>query len=211
MVNAIQGRNIPVLNFAYHLSKPWPDQFAHVNDKQPILPVWSKTWGCSHTQAAADHRFMSWVRVVSVLLKTDNQSLKAKTSRTLDFRSLYSQRRQKILVKAQFIIKIAASVSLLMSMVNTSLHGQWFFWTVRKNIWSKEWALRKWKVSVLIFSQAGTTCSCKMQLNLRETKKCFEERYRCYGVPKLKLAFCEPQYQNLNSHLLPLYISQTNS
>ena len=126
-------------------------QFAHVNDKQPILPVWSKTWGCSHTQAAADHRFMSWVRVVSVLLKTDNQSLKAKTSRTLDFRSLYSRRRQKTLVKVQFIIKIAASVSLLTSMVNASLHGQWFFWTVKKNIWSKEWALRKWNFKVFWF------------------------------------------------------------
>lgn len=151
MVNAIPERNLPVLNFAYHLSKPWLDQFAHVNDKQPILPVWSKTWGCSHTQAAADHRFMSWVRVVSVLLKTDNQSLKAKTSRTLDFRSLYSQRRQKTLVKVQFIIKIAASVSLLMSMVNASLHGQWFFWTVIENIWSKEWALHKWNFKVFWF------------------------------------------------------------
>ena len=132
MVNAIPERNLPVLNFAYHLSKPWLDQFAHVNDKQPILPVWSKTWGCSHTQAAADHRFMSWVRVVSVLLKTDNQSLQAKTSRTLDFRSLHSRRRQKTLVKQQFIRKIAASVSLLMSMINASLHGQWFFGQLKR-------------------------------------------------------------------------------
>ena len=29
MVNAISGRNIPVLNFAYHLPKPWSDRFAH--------------------------------------------------------------------------------------------------------------------------------------------------------------------------------------
>ena len=34
MVNAIPGGNLPVLNFAYHLPKPWTDWFAHVNDKQ---------------------------------------------------------------------------------------------------------------------------------------------------------------------------------
>ena len=34
MVNAILGWNLPVLNCAYHLSRPWTDQFAHVNNKQ---------------------------------------------------------------------------------------------------------------------------------------------------------------------------------
>ena len=36
MVNAIPGRNLPVLNFAYHLPKSWTDRFAHghVNNKQ---------------------------------------------------------------------------------------------------------------------------------------------------------------------------------
>ena len=29
MVNTIPGRNLPVLNFAYHLTKPWSDWFAH--------------------------------------------------------------------------------------------------------------------------------------------------------------------------------------
>ena len=35
MVNAILGWNLPVLNCAYLLSRPWTDQFAHVNNKQP--------------------------------------------------------------------------------------------------------------------------------------------------------------------------------
>ena len=35
MVNAIPGRNLPVLNFAYHLPKQWTNRFAHVNGKQP--------------------------------------------------------------------------------------------------------------------------------------------------------------------------------
>ena len=30
----IPGRNLPVLNFASHLTKPWTDRFAHVNGKQ---------------------------------------------------------------------------------------------------------------------------------------------------------------------------------
>ena len=30
MVNAIPGRNLPVLNFAYHLPKPCTDRFSHV-------------------------------------------------------------------------------------------------------------------------------------------------------------------------------------
>ena len=37
MVNAIPVRNLPVLNFAYHLPKPWTDRFAHVNGKQSML------------------------------------------------------------------------------------------------------------------------------------------------------------------------------
>ena len=36
MVNAILGWNLPALNFAYHLPKPWTDRFAHVNSKQPF-------------------------------------------------------------------------------------------------------------------------------------------------------------------------------
>ena len=36
MVNAIPGRNLPDLNVAYHLLKPWTDRFAHVNSKQPL-------------------------------------------------------------------------------------------------------------------------------------------------------------------------------
>ena len=39
MVNAIPGRNLTVLNFAYHLPKPWTDQFAHVNGKQPLFLI----------------------------------------------------------------------------------------------------------------------------------------------------------------------------
>ena len=31
MVNAIPGRNLPVLNFAYHLPRPCTDPFANVN------------------------------------------------------------------------------------------------------------------------------------------------------------------------------------
>ena len=37
MVNTIPGGNVPVLNFAYHLPKPWTDQFAHVSGKQPLF------------------------------------------------------------------------------------------------------------------------------------------------------------------------------
>ena len=36
-VNAIPGRNLPVLIFAYHLSKPRADRLAHVNGKQPLF------------------------------------------------------------------------------------------------------------------------------------------------------------------------------
>ena len=34
MVNGILERNLPVVNFAYHLPKPWSDRFAYVNGKQ---------------------------------------------------------------------------------------------------------------------------------------------------------------------------------
>ena len=37
MENAITGRNLQMLNFAYHLAKPWTDRFAHVNGKKPVL------------------------------------------------------------------------------------------------------------------------------------------------------------------------------
>ena len=37
MVNAIPGRNLPVLNFANHWPKPRTDRFAHVNGKQPLF------------------------------------------------------------------------------------------------------------------------------------------------------------------------------
>ena len=39
MVNAIPGRNLPALNFAYHLPRPWTDRFTHVNGKQPASPL----------------------------------------------------------------------------------------------------------------------------------------------------------------------------
>ena len=39
MVNAILGRNLTVLNFAYHLPKPWTDQFALVNGEQPLFLI----------------------------------------------------------------------------------------------------------------------------------------------------------------------------
>ena len=69
----------------------------------------------------------------------------------------------------------------------------------------------------MVFSLAVTTCSCKMQLNLRETKKCFEERYRCYGVPKIKLALCLlwtsiSKFEfSFTAPIHSVYISQTNS
>ena len=37
MVNAIPGRNQPVLNFAYRLPKSWTDRFASVDGKQPMF------------------------------------------------------------------------------------------------------------------------------------------------------------------------------
>ena len=35
MVNAIPGRHLLALNFAYHLSKPWTEWYVRVNGKQP--------------------------------------------------------------------------------------------------------------------------------------------------------------------------------
>ena len=37
MVNAMPARNLPVLNFAYHLPKPSTDRFANVNGNQPLI------------------------------------------------------------------------------------------------------------------------------------------------------------------------------
>ena len=37
MVNAIPGRNQPVLNFAYRLPKSWTDRFTSVDGKQPMF------------------------------------------------------------------------------------------------------------------------------------------------------------------------------
>ena len=36
MVQAILGRNLPVLNFVNHLPTPWTRWFVHVNGKQPV-------------------------------------------------------------------------------------------------------------------------------------------------------------------------------
>ena len=36
MINAIPGRNLPVLNFGHHLPKLWSDQFAHVNGNKSL-------------------------------------------------------------------------------------------------------------------------------------------------------------------------------
>ena len=44
MANAIPGRNLPVLIFAYHLSKPRADRFAHVNGYQPLFFFSSLEW-----------------------------------------------------------------------------------------------------------------------------------------------------------------------
>ena len=35
MLNAISGQNLPVLNFAYHLPKPWTNWYANLDSKQP--------------------------------------------------------------------------------------------------------------------------------------------------------------------------------
>ena len=37
MVNAIPGSDLPLLNFAYHLTKPSTHRFADLNGKQPLL------------------------------------------------------------------------------------------------------------------------------------------------------------------------------
>ena len=52
MVNMIPGWNLPVLNSAYHLSKLWSDQFAHVNSKKPTSgggPLWPETFYLGQT------------------------------------------------------------------------------------------------------------------------------------------------------------------
>ena len=42
MVNVSPEQNLPILNFVYHLLKPWSDRFAHVNGKQPQLQTSDK-------------------------------------------------------------------------------------------------------------------------------------------------------------------------
>ena len=44
MVNAILGRNSPIMNFDYHLPKPWTDRLTHVNGKQPLFLLPSDPW-----------------------------------------------------------------------------------------------------------------------------------------------------------------------
>ena len=48
-VNAIPGWNLPVLNFAYHLPKPWTDRFAHpdVNGRQQSINKTAKPYFCA--------------------------------------------------------------------------------------------------------------------------------------------------------------------
>ena len=53
-VNAIPGRNLPVLNFAYHLPKPWTDRFAHVNGNNPLFPGILRA-GAEYRQKEAVH------------------------------------------------------------------------------------------------------------------------------------------------------------
>ena len=87
MVNAIPGRNLPVLNFAHHLTKPWTDQFVHVNGKQefstnrrdgrPLLMVcYLSIWGLSlthtddhilvtHSHGRSHSTFLIWVSTVN--------------------------------------------------------------------------------------------------------------------------------------------------
>ena len=42
MVNAIPGRDLPVLNFAYHLPRLWTYRFVHENGKQTRNPLCSQ-------------------------------------------------------------------------------------------------------------------------------------------------------------------------
>ena len=51
MVNAIPGRNLPVLNFAYHLPKPRTDRFVHVNGKPSLFPYLKTALSLSFTFA----------------------------------------------------------------------------------------------------------------------------------------------------------------
>ena len=43
MVNAIPGRHLLALNFAYHLSKPWAEWYVRVNGKQPKTRIGRQT------------------------------------------------------------------------------------------------------------------------------------------------------------------------
>ena len=52
MIKAIPGWNLPVPNFAYHWPKPWTDQFARVNDKQPGFLRWGTLLFLSTNMAA---------------------------------------------------------------------------------------------------------------------------------------------------------------
>ena len=39
MANAIPGRNLPALNSAYHLLKPWTNRITHVNVQLPLSTI----------------------------------------------------------------------------------------------------------------------------------------------------------------------------
>ena len=61
MVNVILGWNLPVLNSAYHLSKQWSDQFAHVNSKKLTSgggPLWLENFYLGQTVA-----FTFWTEI----------------------------------------------------------------------------------------------------------------------------------------------------
>ena len=64
MVNAIRGRNSLVVNFAYHLPRPWTDRFAHVDGNQPRKGrkcLFFLTWPFPISQG-----LVKWVRLRSV-------------------------------------------------------------------------------------------------------------------------------------------------
>ena len=87
MVNAIPGRNLPVLNFAYHLTKPWTDQFVHANGKQEfctnrrdgrqlLMVCYLSIWGLSlthtddhilvtHSHGRSHSTYLIWVSNVN--------------------------------------------------------------------------------------------------------------------------------------------------
>ena len=63
MVNAVPGRNLPVLNFVYHLPKPWTDWFAQVKDKQHTrmcFEVISSFWLKRTKRNISYHLPVSW-------------------------------------------------------------------------------------------------------------------------------------------------------